>query len=401
MPKKHRKPRKRWIAPTAIAAGISTSAMFGAGIAHAAPESGWSNPDPGQQAPESGWSNPTPTPTTPAPAPAPEPAPVEENRSYWTPPPPEYTDVQWRPSPSAQSPSNSGNGYTEPTYTAPVRVEDLHLPIAVDPIAPIQAPAERLRLGDFVTDQPNWLSDEYLDRTNNTAAVIEAQYGTAWKSIGVDAERSDRIAAATVAGVATGALGGAAIAGTPFAVGGALVGGTIGGNIGLTLGNVLVPGVGWVPGGVAGTAVGAGVGAAVAGVPAALVGGAVGGVAGGLAGTAFGAGDTTNTPTEFDLPDVAEPDTAAITAQVTETLAQQQPQVAEFVQDTVASAPQVVEQVTEQVATAREATLAQPGGEDVIAGLDAAAKELDYAFGPVAAMVNDAVAAATAGVNPA
>lgn len=79
-----------------------------------------------------------------------------------------------------------------------------------------------------------------------------------------------------MAGVATGALGGAAIAGTPFAVGGALVGGTIGGNIGLTLGNVLVPGVGWVPGGVAGTAVGAGVGAAVAGVPAALVGGAVG-----------------------------------------------------------------------------------------------------------------------------
>lgn len=86
---------------------------------------------------------------------------------------------------------------------------------------------------------------------------------------------------------------------------------------------------------------------------------------------------------------------------MTETLAQQQPQVAEFVQATVASAPQVVEQVTEQVATAREATLAQPGGEDVIAGLDAAAKALDYAFGPVVAMVNDAVAAATAGVNPA
>ncbi|NKV12996.1 hypothetical protein GS909_23075 [Rhodococcus hoagii] len=68
------------------------------------------------------------------------------------------------------------------------------------PVAPIQAPEKRLRLGDYITSphKPNWMSEEYLDRTNNSAAVAEAQMATFWKSVGVDVDRSDRVAAATV-----------------------------------------------------------------------------------------------------------------------------------------------------------------------------------------------------------
>ncbi|NKW34486.1 hypothetical protein GS942_21385 [Rhodococcus hoagii] len=75
------------------------------------------------------------------------------------------------------------SGYSQPYYGEPIRVEQLHLPTYVEPVAPIQAPEKRLRLGDYITDKPNWMSEEYLDRTNNSAAVAEAQMATFWKSV--------------------------------------------------------------------------------------------------------------------------------------------------------------------------------------------------------------------------
>ncbi|MBM4515550.1 hypothetical protein GS432_00390 [Rhodococcus hoagii] len=172
----------------------------------------------------------------------------EQPRSYWTPPPAEYQEIEWRETPSYQQQSyNSGysdggydsgydnGGYSQPYYGEPIRVEQLHLPTYVEPVAPIQAPEERLRLGDYITDRPNWMSPEYLDRTNNSAAVAEAQMATFWKSVGVDVDRSDRVAAATVGGAAAGAIG----SGLAFGTVGALAGGTIGGNYGLGLGGVV------------------------------------------------------------------------------------------------------------------------------------------------------------------
>lgn len=422
MASKHRRPRKPWLAPTAVAAGIGITAMTGAGIAQAAPESGWSNPSPTETAPESGWSNPNPTPTAPAPAPeqapapAPEPTPApvqDDNRSYWTPPPAEYADVQWRQAPSnQQSYYDSGDGtsqttYIEPTYVDPVQVTELHLPTAVAPVAPIEAPKERLRLGDFVTDQPNWMSDVYLDRTNNSAAVIEAQVNTAWQSIGVDAERSDRIAAATIAGAGVGALTGATAAAIPAATIGGLIGGTVGGGVGATVGGIIptpIPGLPIVTTGAAGTAAGAAIGAAAVGVPAAAIGAVVGGIGGGIAGTAFGAGDSTGQPMEFELPNLAEPDESLLATQASDTVSQwdsQLPGSGEAVRDAAEAAPAVAEQATSQAVQAREAVLAQPGGDAVIGALDAAGVELGHAFGPTADLVNLAVHAASGGVTGA
>lgn len=391
---KHRaKPRQQQVKRLTVLVGSATVAsLVAAGAATAAPG------QPGVEADDSGQPGVTYTP---------EPAP-ETNRSYWTPPPAEYQNVEWRETPSYQQPSNNSgynsggydSGYSQPYYGEPIRVEQLHLPTYVEPVAPIQAPEKRLRLGDYITDKPNWLSEEYLDRTNNSAAVAEAQMATFWKSVGVDVDRSDRVAAATVGGAAAGAIGSGLALGTV----GALAGGTIGGNYGLGLGGVVsiplagipgLPATVIVPTTVAGTAIGAAAGAAVLGVPAAVIGG----IGGAAAAGAVGAGDTLAEPREIDLPNLPEPDAAAITTQVSDQLAGQPPQVAQAVQDVVDTVPQVVEQVNTQAQAAREAVLAQPGGDQVINALDAAAVEANHAFGPAGDLIGQALGAVTAGVK--
>ncbi|WP_280763783.1 insoluble domain protein [Prescottella agglutinans] len=400
---KHRKARKPWLAPTAVAAGIGISAVTGAGIAQAAPESGWSNPNPGDSAPDSGWSNPNPTPTAPAPAPAPEP---EPERQYWTAPPPEYQNIEWRQAPTynggGYDSGNSGGGYNGGGYGAPIQVQDLHLPTYVEPVAPIAAPPKMLRMGDYTGVKPRWMSDTYLERTNNSFAVAEAQMATFWKSVGVDVERSDRVAAATVGGAAAGAIGSGVTAGAI----GALAGGTIGGNIGLGLGGFVSVPLGAVPGlpatvivptTVAGTAIGAAAGAAVLGVPAAVVGG----IAGAAGAGAIGAGDTLSDPREIEIPDLPEQDLDAVTTQVSDALGAQSPEVAQAVTTAVESAPQIIETANNQALAAREAVLEQPGGDQVIAALDAAAVEAQHAFGPVGEYLGEILGAAGAGVTQA
>ncbi|NKV12674.1 hypothetical protein GS909_20590 [Rhodococcus hoagii] len=146
---------------------------------------------------------------------------------------------------------------------------------------------------------------------------------------------------------------------------------------------------------VVGTGIGAAAGAVVAGVPAAVLGGVGGAVAAG----AIGAGDTLAEPREIDIPNLPEPNATEITSQVSEQLAGQSPQVAQTVRDAVDAAPQAVENANNQAQAAREAVLAQPGGDQVIAALDAAAVEANYALGPTAELIGGAINAATAGVK--
>ncbi|WP_312026546.1 insoluble domain protein [Rhodococcus aetherivorans] len=309
--------------------------------------------------------------TTPAPTPEPEASEpdVPAEPAYWVAPPTEYQpeNVQWRPMPNYDYDTDTYLPHDE-VIVDPVPLEQLHLPTPVTPTAPIIAPRNKVRFGDTVFEQPNWVSDRDAERTNNTSAVIEAQVSTFWRSIGVETTRADRLAAAQVAGGATGAVAGATAAGVPAAVTGALVGGTIGGLGGAALGGMVptpIPGLPVVTTGVAGTAAGAALGAAAAGVPAAAVGAVAGAAAGVAAGTNFGAGDL-GQPQEIEVPDI---DHDAVATQTQGTLAQWETSgpvgqaTATAVQNAVEAAPMVDQQVRDVVAT-------QPGGTQVIDRVD-------------------------------
>lgn len=225
------------------------------------------------------------------------------------PPPPPPPDAEPEPQAESLSPPtvfyaqppqvrNDGSSRPAPEFAAPVapfKIEDLHLPEPVEPVAPIEAPPDTVRVGQWSAPRPDWLPPECAEAINGIAAQAEAQVATALDSIGIEAGRSDRVAGATLAGAGIGGAAGAVVAGAPAAAAGAvvggLVGGTIGGIAGAAVGTVIsVPVVGPVTSGVAGTvlgaAAGAAAGAAVAGLPVA----AVGAVAAGTVGAGFGAG---------------------------------------------------------------------------------------------------------------
>ncbi|MDV6244790.1 insoluble domain protein [Rhodococcus opacus] len=301
--------------------------------------------------------------TTSTTAPEAEPAYVPEapaEPEYWVAPPAAYQDIEWRALPNYDYENDS---YVTPDdyYVAPVKVQELHLPTAVAPTAPIIAPRDTLRIGEMHIKQPNWITDEDKDRTNNTFAVVESGVSTAWRSMGVETDRADRIAAAQVGAGAAGASVGALTAGATAATAGALVGGTIGGIAGMTAGTVFLPGIGWVPVGVIGTAAGAGIGAAAAGIPAAAAGALVGGGIAVAAVTPLAAGDK-GEPHEVEVPDI---DQEAVTAQTETVLTDWENSgligqaAASAVQDTVESAPAIDQQ-------ARDFVAAQPGGQQAI-----------------------------------
>ncbi len=226
---------------------------------------------PGVTAPaQPGTEAPAPPPAPPAPAVYPEQPPEVRN------------GPASRPAPS-------------PAPVPAVNVVELHAPAPVEPVAPIEPPADMIRIGQTQFPEPEWLPPEVGDTINNVSADLEAQAATFLDSVGIPAGRSDRVAGATVAGAGVGGAIGGAVAGVPAAAAGAVVGGLIGGTIGgiagAALGTVVaVPVIGTVTSGVAGTALGAAagavVGAVVAGVPAA----AAGALVGGTVGAGFGAG---------------------------------------------------------------------------------------------------------------
>ncbi len=215
-------------------------------------------------------------------APAPLPAPEPEAPVYVEQPPEIRNGPAPRPEPS-------------PEPAPPVYVLELHTPVPVEPVAPIEAPPDTIRIGTAEFADPQWLPPEVGDTINTVAADLEAQAATFLDSVGLPAGRSDRVAGATVAGAGTGGAIGGTVTGAPAAAAGAavgaLAGGTIGGIAGAAIGTVVaIPVIGTITSGVAGTALGAAAGAVagalVAGVPAA----AVGALVGGTVGAGFGAG---------------------------------------------------------------------------------------------------------------
>lgn len=330
---------------------------------------------------------------TPAPAPAPAPATTgpQPAENFWVAPPAEYNrgtraynpetggGVSMTQYNSYSGGGNSGySGYSDysgggnsgysgndyavdpaPVVPAPVVVEG--------PTLPIEAPAEKMRFGRVIFDQPNWISDVDAEKTNRTTAVVEAMVTDYHRSTGMNAEEAEKIASAQVAGTAVGAgagfVAGCNAVGIPTALGVSTVTGIVGANMG---GMVPVPVVGQVTTGVAGTAIGAaagyGVGCVLGGVPGAVAGGA----AGYVTGTAYGAGEDA-TPIEAEVPNVEH---EQIVEQVDATLTQwsQHPVGAAAVDAVKTFTTETAPALDEQ---ARDFVAAQPGGEQVLEQVDA------------------------------
>ena len=143
---------------------------------------------------------------TPDPDPTPDPAPAR----VVVPDPP-------RTMPSRVAPAT--------TTPAPTLFDaTLHAPVAGEPVAPIAAPPNTLRFGDFETDKPEWVSSEVMNSANNWSAYGESEIARAWNSVGVSPARSDRVAATTISGAVIGGTIGATAAGIPAATAGAVSG---------------------------------------------------------------------------------------------------------------------------------------------------------------------------------
>ncbi|MEV0946916.1 insoluble domain protein [Rhodococcus sp. NPDC049939] len=288
---------------------------------------------------------------------------------------------------------------TEDTYVAPVDYSQLHLPVQLEKFtAPIQAPEDKVRIGRYIADRPNWMTADTAERTNNQTAVIEAQVTDFWRSTGLETDEAERLAAAQVGGAVVGGVTGAVGAAVVPTVAGALIGGTFGGTGAVALGlaqGAFIGGTIFVPAGTVGTLAGGAIGAAVAGIPAAVVGG-IGGVQAGLeAANAYGAGDL-GEPMETVIPDI---DQAAITAQTEAELAAWEAAnpvgaaAATAVRDMVASVPVVDQQI-------RDAVGSLPGGEGVIEAFDQAVADFNedmavpaLPIGMIADAVNEGIEA--------
>lgn len=387
-------PTSRFV-PRALA-GAALSApllMLGFGVASADPvQPGTTSPAPSQP----GTASPAPSqPGTSSPAPAPAPAPKKSVPAapakpvYWGPAP--QVQPKYVPKPNYDYNTGQKAAPTPPAYVAPLNPTQLAPGTAYEPAPMYIAPEKTIMIGDVHFTQPNWVSDEDADRTNNTSELIRTDVSNVWRGLGVEPERADRVAIAQITGTAVGATAGAAALGVPAAGVGALVGGTIGGNVGMGLGAVVVPGIGAVPGAVAGTAVGAGVGAAALGVPAATIGAVGGGAVGLAAGTAFGAGDEADEPIEIDVPDIDQPAITADTQAVVqdwEANPPAGPAVVNTVRDVQETAPTFSQEV-------RDSIEAMPGGIESMATIDQAFEDFhtDTAtIGLPVGMVGDAIA---------
>ncbi|MCX4092683.1 hypothetical protein [Nocardia sp. alder85J] len=140
------------------------------------------------------------------------------------------------PAPKVYVGRNSSTGMRAEPENAGLAAVDtgrLHLPNpdAVPGVAPIQAPAGKLRCGDAKVDIPAWLPAFQAGQVNEASARTEAQLARTLDSAGFAPSRSDRIAAGTLGGFATGAVVGA-IAGLPPVLPGLVVGSVAGAIIG-------------------------------------------------------------------------------------------------------------------------------------------------------------------------
>ncbi|MGW0182369.1 hypothetical protein, partial [Nocardia sp. NPDC003345] len=151
----------------------------------------------------------------------------------------------------------------EHSYLAPQG--ELHPPVPVAPVAPIEAPPGTLRIGTMVMTSPVDVRD-----VNAGAAQAEAQISTFLDSVGIERSRADRMAAQTLGTAAVGAAIGTAVA-APVAIPFAMLGAAAG----------FVAGIPFLPTGlVIGPVLGAAVGYGIVTIPAMIAGAALGGAIG-------------------------------------------------------------------------------------------------------------------------
>lgn len=179
----------------------------------------------------------------------------------------------------AQAPAGAATAVSRPvpdqSYLSPLG--QLHGPIPVPAVEPIQAPPGKIRVGNIVMDSPG------IDPTaiNEGAAQAEAGLATFLDSVGIERSRSDRIAAQTLGSAAIGASVGSTVA-SPLAATSAMVGAVAG----------FISGIPFLPIGLLiGPILGGAIGYAVIAAPAMAVGAAIGGAVGaaeGLAAAPYG-----------------------------------------------------------------------------------------------------------------
>ncbi|MFW0786286.1 hypothetical protein AAFP35_17420 [Gordonia sp. CPCC 206044] len=304
-----RGPLLKTVTSAALVASIATG--MGAGLAHAAPEQGGTSPS--DTAPQQGGTTPTPSPGTPeqgGTTPTPEAAPVNVPGPGTLPAPPQEAPYQ-----SYVEPSN----YTAPTYETnyqPLTQQPLSTPKPTAPVRPIAPPPDKIRVGNYVTDIPQGMSDKNVNSINAWSAYGEAKIAQNLISVGVPADEASRQAASTIIGVMAGGTAGAAALGIPAAAVGAVAGGVIGVPVGAVAGAIYnavvfgpavaatggpvspIVGLGALGGAGIGLAAGAAIGAVGLGAAGATVGAVLGGAAGGALANALGAGDPGAHPKE-------------------------------------------------------------------------------------------------------
>ncbi|MFV9460288.1 hypothetical protein ACNJ7E_43610 [Rhodococcus sp. NM-2] len=346
-------------------------------------------------------------------------------------------------------------GYTQPSYVEPPYVEPSYVgpayydyedsaPSFVEPqpevlppppppmvqrpgIAPIQAPPNKLLFGAALFDRPWFVPEREGQQLSNTMSAIQADGGNFVTSLGVPTKQADRLVAGAVTGAALGGVGTAIAVGAPMAVlggaAGAMVGTVVGVAVGSTLASVFIPGVGIVVGpvigGVNGLWIGGAAGAAALGIPAAMAGFIVGAVAGGIVGaTAFGGEDVvieepalTPAPEAPALAPLWIPsvvDAQAVTGQTQQVIEQVEAvpggtEVVEQVREYTEAAPEYAAQTqqtfSESTSAVREAALAQPGGDQLVASVEQARADAAAAAAPVIEQAGAAWNAFTAGLN--
>jgi len=363
--------------PAVFAAGLT---LFGASVAGAQP--GITAPAPEAQG-QSGVTSAAPTPP-PAPEPAPSAlaavipdAPVAPTR-----PKPQYLAPQPKAQPQPVTPQRSAPqvAYSEPTYTAPQG--PVVVAPRVDPPAPIAAPPDTVRIGSFEAARPAELPKDATDKVNAWSAFFESKIASGYDAAGVPPEESDRRAASTVAGAVSAGAVGAVTAGVPAAVAGGVVGCGVGALVGAGVATIPTLGVGTLPAAGVGCLVGAGVGAAGAGAVGAAAGGAAAGAAGGLVGNTLGSDpvpdDVPAPPALFELPPA--PDPVVMVSDAVEWV-QAQPAAVKVITVAESYAADVAPQVEVVVNDVRAQVAAQPGGAELVAGVEQALAGLPVVFG--------------------
>ncbi|MFZ2175763.1 MAG: hypothetical protein WAW17_17350 [Rhodococcus sp. (in: high G+C Gram-positive bacteria)] len=325
---------------------------------------------------------------------------------------PTYPQAYYEPAPYQEPHAeNPGTQWTEPPADpAPAPTAPPVPMVRRKIIAPVDAPEGYIFTGVGLIQQPPWMPDEDRDRITNTIAAVQADAGNTLINAGVNAPQADRVAGGAIAG----GLLGAGIVGVGLAAPAAVVGAGLGAGIGAGIGaGVTAPTGGWGVG--PGAAIGAGVGAAALGGPAFLLGAGVGGAAGALAGaTVFGGQDLiieepAPQPAPEQAPETAPAppwtpppvDTDAVTAQTVAIVEQVEQfpggsEVVEQASDFAETAPAYVEQAAPRV---RQAALAQPGGDQVVAAVEQAGADAAGAAAPVIAQATAFADAVVAGLN--